>query len=217
MGRRPLVLGAALWLAVVVVVSVATWTVIDAAGRDVTARPASDPAAAGVPASTSTAAPSPTARATTKRRPHRSPGATVTRRPTPAATTTPTTAPTTAPTTVPSTARPAPAPTAAATTRAPSPRPSPRPAAPVAEERTWAGRAGSVTARCTGGRIALTSATPADGWRMEVEERGPGRVRVELHAVSGERAGEGSEDGGEDSVDVVAECSGGVPRFRVQT
>jgi hypothetical protein len=159
MGRRSIVLAAGLWLAVVVVVSVATWTVIDAAGRDVTARPSIDPGAAGGATST----PSTTAA---------SPRATPSRMPTAA-----------------------PVPT--------TPDPGPRP-----QERTWAGSAGSVTARCAGGTISLVSATPADGWRMEVEDRGPGRVRVELRS---------GDDGEEREVEVRAECSGGVPGFRVDS
>ena len=153
MGRRSMVLAAGLWLAVVVVVSVVTWTVIDAAGRDVTARP-------------------------------------------------------TEPTRRPASTTPAPR----SSTVAPPPAAQP-------QERTWAGRAGSVTARCTGGTISLVSATPADGWRMEVEDRGPSRVRVELRSLdrSREDGDDHSGSGDGDEVEVRAECSGGVPGFRVDS
>ncbi len=207
MGRRSVLVAVALWLGVVVVVSGATWTVIDAAGRDVTTRPASDPAAAGVPASTtSNGATSPTRRATRTPRPRhpRSPAPSRPATTAPAATVGPAT----------STPPPAPSPAAGATTRAPAPRPSTRAPDPV--ERTWAGSVGSVTARCTGSRIALAAATPADGWRMQVDERGPGRIEVEFRSATSDRAEDESEDHG-DSVDVRAECAGGVPRFRVDT
>ena len=195
--RRSLTIGALVWLAVVVVVSVATWTVIDAAGRDVTARPAGDPVGAG-PLVRSTA---PAATSSPQR--SRTPAATPrTRTPRPTRTTA------AAPSVPPSTAPPVDRPTSQA-----EPRPAQAPA-PAAQERTWSGSAGTVTVRCVGRRASLVSATPADGWRMEVKDRGPDRVRVEL-----ESRGESGEayDGDSDKADVRAECLGGSPRFRVDS
>ena len=183
MGRRSMVLAAAVWLAVVAVVSVATWTVIDAAGRDVTARPGGDPAAAAGASGT---------RSTPSR--SRTPG---------------------------------PSPTGASTPTRTTPVPPSTNASPEPQERTWAGSAGSVSARCTGGDIDLLSASPANGWRMEVDERGPSRVRVEFRGTStrsgpgsddGGRAGGGDgDDGGGDKVEVRAQCGGDVPRFRLDS
>ena len=203
MVRRPVLVGVAVWLAVVTVVSVATWTVIDAAGRDVTARPASDPAAArglgSTGATTSSPATTPTSSAATRTaRPPRTRS--------PRATASPPTA-----ATAPTTAAPPPATTAAAPSRTPDPDPPP---APTARERTWTGAAGTVTSRCVGSRISLVTATPSNGWRMEVDDRGPARVRVEFK-TSGES--EGGEDGEDREAEVRAECVGGSPRYRVGT
>jgi hypothetical protein len=69
--------------------------------------------------------------------------------------------------------------------------------------RSWFGSSGRVTASCTGGRVALQSASPADGWRVEVGARGPEEVEVTFK--------KGGDDGSE--VQVRARCSGGAPRF----
>jgi hypothetical protein len=63
-----------------------------------------------------------------------------------------------------------------------------------------------VTVSCTGASARLVSASPADGWRVEVGSRGPGEVEVELKQ-SGE---EGAE------THVKSRCSGGEPRFFVE-
>jgi hypothetical protein len=203
MGRRPVLVGVAVWLAVVTVVSVATWTVIDAAGRDVTARPASDPAAArDLGSTTSSPATTPSSPSAT-----RSPRPQRTR--SPRATTTPPSV-----TAAPSTAPPSPAATAVAPSRTPDPAPPP---APIARERTWTGAAGTVTSRCVGSRISLVSATPSNGWRMEVDDRGPGRVRVEFKNSGEGEDVEDVEDVEDRETEVRAECVGGAPRYRVGT
>jgi len=59
-----------------------------------------------------------------------------------------------------------------------------------------------VTVACRGSVASLRSATPADGWRAEQEDDGPG-VQVKF-------------EGSENSVIVGATCdSGGLPTFRV--
>jgi hypothetical protein len=72
--------------------------------------------------------------------------------------------------------------------------------------RTWRGEAGSVAASCVGDTVALERARPASGWRVEVDDVGPARVRVEL-----ETADERSR------VRVEAVCRAGVPSFDVDT
>ena len=80
------------------------------------------------------------------------------------------------------------------------------PEQPGPVRRTWQGAAGVVVAECTGSAIKLTGASPASGWRYEVDDRGPARVRVEFEAVD--------EEG---EVRVEAVCAGGAPTFSVDT
>jgi hypothetical protein len=80
---------------------------------------------------------------------------------------------------------------------------SPPPAAPLVE--SWQGSAGSVTVRCDGGAASLQSASPDDGWGMELDKQGPGEVRVEF------------ETGGDDErrTRVRAWCGSDGPLFEV--
>lgn len=218
MGRRSVLLAVGLWLAVVVVVSGATWAVIDAAGRDVTTRPAADPAATGgalrtVTPETSAPRATPTARPRPSRpsRPTRTPSRTRTTPAVPVPSAVATEQPDVTTPASPVTTAPAPRPSTRPATKSTPPAPAPRP-----QERTWSGRAGSVAARCTGSTIGLASAWPGDGWRMQVDERGPSRVKVEFHLARSDREAE-SESETADSVEVRAECVGGVPRFRVDS
>ena len=71
--------------------------------------------------------------------------------------------------------------------------------------RAWQGAAGTVVARCTGSSVTLQSATPTDGWGIEVKERGPREIEVEFEQ-NGESEGRTRVEGG---------CAGGVPRFVV--
>jgi|GEM_PF-571769 len=48
--------------------------------------------------------------------------------------------------------------------------------------RTFRVAAGRVTASCSGSAIQLISAAPANGWSMSVEKSGPAEVRVEFEA-----------------------------------
>ena len=57
-----------------------------------------------------------------------------------------------------------------------------------------------MTVRCDGQRVSLQSATPNDGYRVEVRERGPEEVEVRFEAEDRE-------------VKVEAFCSDGAPEF----
>jgi hypothetical protein len=89
-----------------------------------------------------------------------------------------------------------------------SPTDTPSTSTPVVPQvRSWQGAAGAVTARCEGRAISLVSASPSNGWAIEVDKRGPREVRVEL------------ETGGDDELRtrVRGRCVGGAPRFEVDT
>lgn len=94
------------------------------------------------------------------------------------------------------------------TSPGPSTGPGPVPGSPVAtptRSRTWTGSAGVVTTRCTGARIELAgAAASADGYVVEVKDRGPDRVEVEF---------EGRGDETVPETLVRAECVDGVPQF----
>jgi hypothetical protein len=45
---------------------------------------------------------------------------------------------------------------------------------------TWIGAAGKVTARCKDAVISLVAATPADGYRVEIKDRGPVQLSFEF-------------------------------------
>lgn len=68
--------------------------------------------------------------------------------------------------------------------------------------RSWQGSAGVVTVECRGPNISLKGAQPNSGWSIDVDSRGPVKVRVDFE--SGERR-----------TRVQAECVGGTPRFDV--
>ena len=86
-----------------------------------------------------------------------------------------------------------------------TPPPSTPPQSPEqsAQIRSWSGSAGSVVVRCEGVRASLQSTTPANGYRVEIDKRGPQEVRVEFTS-------------GEQEVRVEARCAGGVPRFTAE-
>jgi hypothetical protein len=100
-----------------------------------------------------------------------------------------------------------------------SPRPGPTSEAPTAEPTsdarqpsprlrvaTWEGDAGSVVVRCRGPVASLAAATPADGWAVEVADRGPDRVEVELR-----------RDDPDGRTRLRSECVRGMPGFTVDT
>ena len=100
--------------------------------------------------------------------------------------------------------------TTTAEASAPAPSGSGAPSAPASDAgpvtRTWRGAAGSVTASCSAGNIALEGTRPSSGWKVEVDDAGPAEVRVELETVD-ERS----------RVRVEAACRDGVPLFEVDT
>ena len=69
---------------------------------------------------------------------------------------------------------------------------------PTPVVRTWTTAGGVASVACTGPAISLLSASPQDGWRVKIEERGPDRVKLEF--VMGER-----------EVKLTATCVGDVP------
>jgi hypothetical protein len=196
----------AIWALTVAVVAVVTWTVIDAAGHHVL---------------DDSALP----RAGATRHQH---GQTHHRdgtggRRTPAATP-PDSHPGSRPDPVPGAGRPgrspsAPAPTPGGTAAPPhhaeqfvhsTPHPTPSPApttstpSPAVTSATWQGDAGTLTVTCEGRQIHLQGATPADGWRIEVEQEDDAVVvQLEREDPEGE-------------VHVRATCVNGQPRFDVE-
>ena len=189
--RRRLLLGVLAWIGVVALVSAVTWGAINAAGQELLSQSDAlptvrEPATAPGP-STDTRLPTPTTDPATG-----SPGAgsRSASEPTRTATSEPT-----------STAQPS----------EPEPSPGPTQSSPPegrsegdGERRTWQGEPGSMTVRCDGGQVSLQSATPNDGYRVEVRERGPEEVEVRFEAE-------------EDDVRVDAVCSDGVPEFSIDS
>lgn len=75
----------------------------------------------------------------------------------------------------------------------------------AAVSTTWSGSAGVVTTRCAGTRITLVRALPsADGYVVEVKDRGPDEVDVEF---------EGRGDETVPETRVRARCVDGTPRY----
>lgn len=70
------------------------------------------------------------------------------------------------------------------------------------QSRTFAVSGGTVAASCTGNAVSLRSAQPADGWRVEVKDRGPEHIEVSFRS-------------GEQETEVKVVCSGGVPVVEV--
>jgi hypothetical protein len=97
-----------------------------------------------------------------------------------------------------------------APSRSPAPsrtaEPAPAPSSPDAGPRafTWRGAAGSVTVLCEASSISLQAASPANGYSVEVRERGPEDVDVRLE----------SED---EETDVEVECAGGRAVFDISS
>ncbi len=85
-----------------------------------------------------------------------------------------------------------------------SPPPPPTPSAPAVNVDSWRGAAGVVTVRCEPGRVRLLGATPADGYRLEVEQEDD---VVQVHF---------EREHPSDEVQVRARCLNGTPRFDVE-
>jgi len=71
---------------------------------------------------------------------------------------------------------------------------------------SWSGRAGKVTASCSGESISLDSAVPNVGYWVKVHESGPERLRVDFEVT-----GQGDDDAEETRI--VATCVKGGPVF----
>ena len=107
---------------------------------------------------------------------------------------------------------PSPHPTHTTPHHSSTPKPAPTHNASSTQTKTFAVTGGTVAAACTGSAISLRSAQPADGWRVEVGDRGPEHLEVkfrsgdqetevEVHCSAGVPvlSGDGSDDGGSDS------------------
>ena len=82
--------------------------------------------------------------------------------------------------------------------------PSGTPGEESGNRRTWRGAAGYVTAECAGSAISLTAAQPADGYKVEQDDRGHDEFRVEFETLD-ERS----------RTRVEAACQDGAPVFEV--
>ncbi len=220
MKGRVLVAGVGLWLVVVALGSGLTWMVVQhvahlvssdgsADGSPSLSAPGPLPTVAtpdGATASTPAGRRTPRTTAHRSHRPQRSPVGTPVVRPTPAATA------------VPAPTRPVPTPRA---TRRPGGSGSGGPAGSsggsddavgsgsgagtgsATTTRTWSGTGGRVTVSCRSDRASLVSASPADGWQVEVGSRGGEEVEVTFRQPGTE-------------VQVQGRCQSGAPRFSVE-
>lgn len=183
--RVAVVVGA--WVLVAVAGSWLVWAVVSAVGQEQLAGGAGSarPSAVGTAASPTPPAPGPS-------------GADATGAPEPAPTPSPSRTP-----------RGDAAPTTPPRTTTPTRTGAPSAGSPATRTRAWSGPAGVVTTRCTGSRIELAGASAsADGYVVEVEDRGPERVRVEF---------EGRNDETVPETRVEARCVGGRPAYSVRS
>ena len=100
--------------------------------------------------------------------------------------------PTSTSSTTPATTRTTPRSTGSATTVTSTPS-----AIPVV--KTWTVTGGTVSVSCQAAAISLVYASPQDGWRVEIEKRGPATVEVDLA-----REGQGTK--------LKASCVNGIPQ-----
>ncbi len=176
---RRAALGVLAWLVIVALGSTLVWAVVSRAGAGVSEGPGNAPVLGAA------AAPTPTARAPSARAPSgRAPSAPAGSSPSSIPSSAPSSAPSSGPSSAPPSAR-----------------------APARVQGTWSGVGGALVVSCTGARIALDGAPANDGWAVEVQDRGPDRVRVEL--------AERGED--ERETRVEARCSDGRPVFGVRS
>lgn len=171
------------WLAVVMAGSALVWTVISRAGSEV-GDPADEARVSASSPTTETARPSGPA----------------TKTPGPTKSSTPSVSPSATPH---QTASSEPTHSAGPTEE---PHSTPTAPQPAAVRRTWQGTGGILVVECTGSTIRLVGAQPDSGFHVEVDERGPNRVRVQFESLT---------DGGPET-DVRSECRVGTPVFSEQ-
>lgn len=184
--RRSWWIGMLVWLGVVVVASASAWAVIDTAGRQVLADSAPDTL---VPATPATPASVPLSQAPAEvlsPRPSHSADGRATESPRPQRPTTP------------SPEQPT------GTPGGPSSPDEPRTDTEHVTTGTWRGAVGTVIARCDGAAVRLYSASPADGYQVELGATGPEELEVKFSGEHGE-------------VRVDASCGSGEPRFDVES
>ena len=83
------------------------------------------------------------------------------------------------------------------------------PTAPIASSastatRTWSDAAGTVTVSCTSQTARLMGTSPSDGWHVDVSDSSGDEVKVKFKNEKSK-------------IQVKATCSGGVPRFQVES
>jgi hypothetical protein len=70
---------------------------------------------------------------------------------------------------------------------------------------SWSGQAGRVTATCRAQKIRLDAAVPADGFTVEIENRGPETLEIEFQ-----------QNQGDGELSVKGTCRSDGPRFTVE-
>ncbi len=200
--RSMLAMGAA-WLAVVLLVGGATFTVVSRA----TSKVGQAAAMRTVATATSTGSTSPSTRSSSPR-PTRRPSHHSTPHPTGEDPTTPVPPPPSGPTAPPTTARPT-------TSTAPRPRPTPtRSTTPTRQTASFSTQGGTVVASCTGTTLRRESITARDGWRFE-DDLEHGRLTVHFwQSEHGDSAAASPSSGltaDSEDVELTIVCSGGKP------
>ncbi len=206
MRRQSWLVAGGIWLAVVAAVAIATWSVIDSAGRDVLADPAGGGLAPAPGASSVAPMPTePSVRVRASGSPKPSPRSGGSQGPRALAS-------------LVAPFSPVATPSGGATSPSASSAPQPgRSSAPTSQSRTWQGPAGTVTTRCSGPRISLASASPRDGWGMEIDKRGPQEVEVKFDRGETDSEDSDGSEGGERETEVRARCRGGAPSYDVRS
>ena len=208
MKARSTALAVLVWIVTVVVVAAVTWRVIDAAGHDVLigSPPVSPAATARQPTASASTRPSSPRPARSSQPSGGGPSRSASPQADPTASTTGgTTSGPTAGASVPP-ASPSSGPPATPSSSPGEPDPTaPSDPTPGGQTDTWRGAAGTVSVTCSASGVDLRGATPADGYRVEVEQDG-GAIEVMFKRDEPE----------EDEVKVRATCPGGMPRFEVE-
>jgi hypothetical protein len=199
------------WALTVVAVALITWQVIHTAGRGVLDETAVPTLAQPSPSSASPSPDSVWQPAETQAASGRPSASTADPTPTPSDPASPDASPS-QPTSAPSHPAPSHGPTHSSSSPPagpgghhdpPTSTPTPT-EAPGATVDSWRGAAGVVTVSCEPGRIRLLGATPADGYRLELEQE---QDKIQVHFAREEPA---------DEVQVAARCSNGTPHFDVE-